>query len=34
MIIYKYIGLDNIQKEKRINTFGDVCGFFRLFRQL
>ena len=30
MIIYKNIGLDNIRKkknkEKRINTFGDVCG--------
>jgi hypothetical protein len=35
MIIYKNIGLDNIygkkkkkEKEKRINTFGDVCWFF------
>ena len=28
MIIYKSIGLDNIRrkKEKRMNTFGDVCG--------
>ena len=38
MIIYKNIGLDNIRKkkkkEKRINTFGDVCWFFRSFRQL
>ena len=40
MIIYKNIGLDNIwgkkikKKEKRINTFGDVCWFFRSFRQL
>jgi hypothetical protein len=30
MIIYKNIGLDNIRKkkekkEKRINTYGDVC---------
>jgi hypothetical protein len=34
MIIYKNIGLDNIRKkkEKRINTFGDVCWFFRSFR--
>ena len=22
------------KKEKRINTFGDVCWFFRSFRQL
>jgi hypothetical protein len=22
------------EKEKRINTFGDVCWFFRSFRQL
>jgi hypothetical protein len=35
MITYKNIGLDNIQrkrkrkKEKRINTFGDVCWFFK-----
>ena len=31
MIIYKNIGLDNIRKkkEKRINTVGDVCWFFR-----
>jgi hypothetical protein len=40
MIIYKNIGLDNIrekkkkEKEKKINTFGDVCWFFRSFRQL
>jgi hypothetical protein len=41
MIIYKNIGLDNIRKikrikkkEKRINTFADVCWFFRSFRQL
>ena len=40
MIIYKNIGLDNIRKkkrkkkEKKINTFGDVCWFFRSFRQL
>jgi len=40
MIIYKNIGLDNIRKkrkknkEKRINTFGDVCWFIRSFRQL
>ena len=40
MIIYINIGLDNIRekkekkkKEKRINTFGDVCWFFRSFRQ-
>ena len=37
MIIYKNIGLDNIRKkkkkkEKRINTVGDVCWFFRSFR--
>jgi hypothetical protein len=36
MIIYKNIGLDNTQKkrkkEKRINTFGDVCWFFRSFK--
>jgi uncharacterized protein YlbG (UPF0298 family) len=32
-IIYKNIGLDNIRKkEKKINTFGDVCWFFRSFR--
>ena len=41
MIIYKNIGLDNIRKkkrikkkEKRINTFGDVCWFFKSFRKL
>ena len=34
MSIYKNIGLDNIRKKKRINTFGDVCWFFRSFRQL
>ena len=39
MIIYKNIGLDNIRKkkkkkEKRINSYGDVCWFFRSFRQL
>ena len=42
MIVYKNIGLDNIRKKKkkkkrkewRINTFGDVCWFFRSFRQL
>jgi hypothetical protein len=40
MIIYKNIGLENIrkkkkkEKEKKINTFGDVCWFFRSFRQL
>ena len=41
MTIYKNISLDNIRKkkiikkkEKRINTFGDVCWFFRSFRQL
>ena len=40
MIIYKNIGLDKMRKkrikkkEKRINTFGDVCWFFRSFRQL
>ena len=39
MIIYKNIGLNNIwekkrKKEKRINNFGDVCWFFRSFRQL
>ena len=40
MITYKNIGLDNIRrkrkrkKEKRINTFGDVCWFFKSFRQL
>ena len=22
-----------MKKEKRINAFGDVCWFFRLFRQ-
>ena len=41
MTIYKNISIDNIRKEKRIkkkekriNTFGDVCWFFRSFRQL
>ena len=40
MTIYKNISFDNIRekkinkKEKRINTFGDVCWFFRSFRQL
>ena len=41
MTIYKNISLDNKlkkkrikKKEKRINTFGDVCWFFRSFRQL
>ena len=43
MIIYKNIGLDNIRKKKKkskkkreytVNTFGDVCWFFRSFRQL
>jgi len=42
MTIYKNIVIDNIRKnkkkikkkEKRINTFGDVCWFFRSFRQL
>jgi hypothetical protein len=41
MTNYKNISLDNIRgekrikkKEKRINTFGDVCWFFRSFRQL
>ena len=38
MTMYKNISLDNIRKkkkkEKRINTFGDVCWFFRSFRQL
>ena len=40
MIIYKNIGLDNIRKKKKKekrkenNTFGDVCWFFRSFRQL
>ena len=34
MTIYKNISIDNIRKkkkEKRINTFGDVCWFFRSF---
>ena len=41
MTMYKNISLDNIRKkkiikkkEKRRNTFGDVCWFFRSFRQL
>ena len=41
MTIYKNISLDNIRekkrikkKEMRINTFGDVCWFFRSFRQV
>ena len=41
MTMYKNISLDNIRKKKRIkkkekrrNTFGDVCWFFRSFRQL
>jgi hypothetical protein len=41
MTIYKNISLVNKlkkkrikKKEKRINTFGDVCWFFRSFRQL
>ena len=41
MTNYKNISLDNIRgekrikkKEKRINTFGDVCWFFRSFSQL
>jgi hypothetical protein len=31
MIIYKNIGKDNIyeRKERRINTFRDVCWFFK-----
>jgi hypothetical protein len=40
MTINKNIIIDNVRKknkkikkkEKRINTFGDVCWFFRLFR--
>ena len=41
MTMYKNISLDNIRKkkiikkkEKRRITFGDVCWFFRSFRQL
>ena len=41
MTMYKNISLDNIRKKKRIkkkekrrNTFGVVCWFFRSFRQL
>ena len=41
MTIYKNISIDQYtkkkrikKKEKRINTFGDVCWFFRSFRQL
>ena len=41
MTMYKNISLDNIRKKKRIkkkekrrNTFGDVCWFFRSFRNL
>ena len=40
MAMYKNISLDNIpkkrikKKEKRRNTIGDVCWFFRSFRQL
>jgi hypothetical protein len=34
--IYKNLGLDYIyekrKKERRINTFGDVCWFFRSFK--
>ena len=30
MIIYKNIRRDE-RKERRINTFGDVCWFFRSF---
>ena len=33
MIIYNKIGRDNIRKKRRINNFGDVCWFFRSFRQ-
>jgi hypothetical protein len=35
MIIYKNIGGKIYErKERRLNTFGDVCWFFRSFRQL
>ena len=42
MTMYKNISVDNIRKKKKIikkkekrrNTFGDVCWFFRSFRQL
>ena len=38
MIIYKNIGLDNIRKKKEKKRkenkyYGDVCWFFRSFRQ-